>query len=171
MTTETKTTLTFEPVANATWVEVRAYPRGESPSPWIRTSITDLDAYLEAMPNEWDEDRDALGPITPHGKIRRTRFYTCAMGESSRFDVQELTRYGGVYEQVEELKRQVGALQFNDGPLAALACDFHKALEDILAHDRFERDALARDGHCRHGVYVGGCGVDWMCGPCEDGAE
>jgi len=22
---------------------------------------------------------------------------------------------------------------------------------------------------CRHGVYVGGCGIDWMCGRCEDG--
>lgn len=25
-------------------------------------------------------------------------------------------------------------------------------------------------GYCRHGVYVGGCGIDWMCGKCEDGA-
>lgn len=23
--------------------------------------------------------------------------------------------------------------------------------------------------HCKHGVYVGGCGVDWMCGACEMG--
>jgi hypothetical protein len=22
---------------------------------------------------------------------------------------------------------------------------------------------------CKHGVYVGGCGVDWMCGRCEMG--
>lgn len=26
-----------------------------------------------------------------------------------------------------------------------------------------------RDGYCIHGVYVGGCGVDWMCGHCEMG--
>lgn len=25
-------------------------------------------------------------------------------------------------------------------------------------------------GYCRHGVYVGGCGADYMCGRCEDGA-
>ena len=25
----------------------------------------------------------------------------------------------------------------------------------------------SRDGFCRHGVYVGGCGIDWMCGTCE----
>lgn len=25
------------------------------------------------------------------------------------------------------------------------------------------------DGYCEHGEYVGGCGVDWMCGLCEDG--
>lgn len=24
--------------------------------------------------------------------------------------------------------------------------------------------------YCRHGVYVGGCGVDYLCGACEDGA-
>jgi len=24
---------------------------------------------------------------------------------------------------------------------------------------------------CEHGVYVGGCGIDYMCGPCEDGYE
>lgn len=23
------------------------------------------------------------------------------------------------------------------------------------------------DGYCPHGVYVGGCGIDWMCGACE----
>ena len=25
--------------------------------------------------------------------------------------------------------------------------------------------------HCRHGVYVGGCGPDYMCGACELGEE
>jgi len=22
-------------------------------------------------------------------------------------------------------------------------------------------------GYCKHGIYVGGCGIDWMCGRCE----
>lgn len=22
---------------------------------------------------------------------------------------------------------------------------------------------------CKHGAYVGGSGIDWMCGPCESG--
>ena len=26
-----------------------------------------------------------------------------------------------------------------------------------------------RNGYCPHGVYVGGIGIDWMCGRCEDG--
>lgn len=25
------------------------------------------------------------------------------------------------------------------------------------------------DGYCEHGTYVGGCGIDWMCGYCEEG--
>lgn len=27
------------------------------------------------------------------------------------------------------------------------------------------------DGYCVHGVYVGGCGIDWICGLCEDGVS
>lgn len=36
---------------------------------------------------------------------------------------------------------------------------------------RDERDMYERHqaGYCRHGVYVGGCGIDWMCGACESG--
>lgn len=34
---------------------------------------------------------------------------------------------------------------------------------------RRERRERTRAGYCRHGVYVGGCGVDWMCGRCENG--
>jgi len=26
-------------------------------------------------------------------------------------------------------------------------------------------------GYCVHGVYVGGCGIDWMCGICESGED
>jgi hypothetical protein len=25
------------------------------------------------------------------------------------------------------------------------------------------------ENHCVHGTYVGGCGIDWMCGQCENG--
>ena len=25
------------------------------------------------------------------------------------------------------------------------------------------------DGYCKHGTYVAGSGIDWMCGACEDG--
>lgn len=27
------------------------------------------------------------------------------------------------------------------------------------------------DGFCRHGVFTGGVGIDWICGACEDGEE
>lgn len=33
--------------------------------------------------------------------------------------------------------------------------------DDMSSHDR--------DGYCIHGVYTGGCGIDWMCGHCEMG--
>jgi len=30
-------------------------------------------------------------------------------------------------------------------------------------------EAAREEGRCKHGVYVGGIGVDWMCGRCENG--
>jgi hypothetical protein len=38
-----------------------------------------------------------------------------------------------------------------------------------IDYGQFER-AEASD-YCQHGVYVGGCGVDFMCGYCEMGAD
>lgn len=32
-------------------------------------------------------------------------------------------------------------------------------------------DLQGSDGHCFHGVYVGGCLADFMCGYCESGEE
>ena len=42
-----------------------------------------------------------------------------------------------------------------------------------MADDRDDRDDIPSYGesydYCPHGVYVGGCGIDWMCQWCEDG--
>jgi hypothetical protein len=35
--------------------------------------------------------------------------------------------------------------------------------------DSNDPEFRAPDGYCEHGVYVGGSGIDWMCGYCEDG--
>jgi len=28
-------------------------------------------------------------------------------------------------------------------------------------------DSVQYEGYCFHGMWVGGCGIDWMCGACE----
>lgn len=48
--------------------------------------------------------------------------------------------------------------------------------EAIAEAQRLYAEALAYDqspseGYCFHGTYVGGCGIDWMCGYCESGDE
>jgi hypothetical protein len=35
--------------------------------------------------------------------------------------------------------------------------------------DEFIEVEPTPEGHCVHGVYVGGCGIDWLCGSCELG--
>ena len=37
------------------------------------------------------------------------------------------------------------------------------------ARDEDDEDEQPEAGYCKHGVYVGGCGIDWMCGDCEAG--
>lgn len=46
--------------------------------------------------------------------------------------------------------------------------------EAVAEAQRLYAEALAYDqspneGYCFHGTYVGGCGIDWMCGYCESG--
>lgn len=55
-------------------------------------------------------------------------------------------------------------------------CDDAYTYYDLIADmddsdNRVGQDDGARDpdGYCKHGVYVGGCGIDWMCRQCEDG--
>jgi hypothetical protein len=40
---------------------------------------------------------------------------------------------------------------------------------DSTGREVYRPAAPRRDGYCKHGTYVGGIGVDWMCGPCENG--
>jgi hypothetical protein len=47
---------------------------------------------------------------------------------------------------------------------------FRAELEFV--HDRYRAYwAGELDGYCIHGVYVGGSGIDWMCGICESGED
>lgn len=53
--------------------------------------------------------------------------------------------------------------------------DYFATYQDYLemADDRDDRDDIPSYGesydYCPHGVYVGGCGIDWMCNWCESG--
>lgn len=44
-------------------------------------------------------------------------------------------------------------------------CADHAGYEDEAVNCRRPHD------HCVHGKYVGGCGIDWICGYCEDGVS
>lgn len=78
--------------------------------------------------------------------------------------VDEGTLYGDIQRFNDWLKQEFEAL-----PVPADAVT--DILEMLLVHDRSRRDAQAPDGYCRHGVYVGGIGIDWMCQACEMGSE
>jgi hypothetical protein len=90
--------------------------------------------------------------------------------------------YPGLYANVERLLDFVRSAQADATGERSDGSDEIDHLHDvldavrdgikmILAHDQSERDRSAPDGHCRHGVYVGGSGVDWMCGACEADEE
>lgn len=41
--------------------------------------------------------------------------------------------------------------------------------DEITAIEEFEENMSQYNPYCPHGVYVGGCGIDWMCHDCEMG--
>lgn len=49
--------------------------------------------------------------------------------------------------------------------------ELNRARPGGLRSRRKLRGERTQAGYCRHGVYVGGCGPDWMCGRCEQGEE
>lgn len=94
--------------------------------------------------------------------------------------------------RTREMKREIALMESllancaGLGDLSRIESLYREAISR-LAVDRYEqhhqrrpgglrarrRGRQARDeaGYCRHGVYVGGCGVDWMCGICETSDE
>jgi hypothetical protein len=54
---------------------------------------------------------------------------------------------------------------------------FHKIERRPGSYSSWEQDKNCdveiweQEGHCKHGVYVGGCGIDWMCQMCESGVS
>lgn len=145
----------------------------------FRTSSRKLDGTWHTTEWErahWNQDFDSMvagfekiehaerEDLESGGVIRREVAFYCA--DAYRITIRERRVYPGVYANVERLKR---AINEHGGPLDA--DDVAWALGMILVHDQGERDDAAPEGHCRHGVYVGGCGVDWMCGACESSEE
>jgi hypothetical protein len=47
------------------------------------------------------------------------------------------------------------------------SAELHKELRRLEKWDEEWGGSSNDDGHCRHGKYVGGSGIDWMCGYCE----
>lgn len=91
-------------------------------------------------------------------------------------EVEERTLFGSLYQDVETLRTSVKAeidswLEGGNNAVALALEDVADALGMLLAQDRSRRDDQAEEGYCRHGVYVGGIGIDWMCGACESGEE
>lgn len=45
-------------------------------------------------------------------------------------------------------------------------CDYH---ERLYSREYPQGWRYYPGDVCKHGKYTGGSGIDWMCGPCEDG--
>ena len=74
-------------------------------------------------------------------------------------------------------KRKVAAMTRRDGSEVEISCGSYFAGEKLLClscDNKAKRDYpqgwVGYPGDtCRHGTYVGGCGVDHICGACEAG--
>ena len=146
---------------------------------WTRSPVVDIDEFLAPFYAEAENDPaisiDADVPSAERAEndgtvIREAVVYTDRFGMRWR----ERSIYPGIYDNVARLRDWLRNPTGDDHAPVSVDVDADEiisALSMILAHDQGERDARAPEGYCRHGVYVGGCGIDWMCGACEAGEE
>ena len=152
---------------------------------WEKSSVTDPAAFLETFTESegWNDDtdnachgvdylRDVMPEAVDNSTVDAFVLYMDKFGSYWR----ERTVYPGIYDNVERLidflKNPDGDNHSPNSPPETVDRDeMIMALKMILCHDQSQRDDAMPEGYCRHGKYVGGCGVDWMCGACEDGAE
>lgn len=66
----------------------------------------------------------------------------------------------------EERSRSVMCREWHGGEQQL--CEYHTRAAEL----RYPQGWRGYPGDtCRHGVYTGGSGIDWMCGPCELGDD
>lgn len=126
---------------------------------WVNRTYHEL-----PIPTTWPSHREALESV--EGLVEAFKL------EGSKVEVEVETVYpsftanvGKVYEELKRLADDEVAVDTGLAEsIQALADDLYSA-RHILREEN-----TPGDGHCEHGVYVGGCGADYMCGACEDGA-
>lgn len=105
----------------------------------------------------WDRDRDRVEKLVEVVNEGSTNETTA--------EVETRVRWSDLGSDLQALREAMAAL--GEGKVAAV-------LGAVISHEAWRRDCIAREkygeGRCRHGVYVGGMGADYMCGACEDGA-
>ena len=75
------------------------------------------------------------------------------------------TNDDGIAQYTDERPVYCGSWEAGEGTVLCDMCE-------IDARRRYPQGWRFYPGDvCKHGVYVGGCGIDWMCGPCESGDE
>lgn len=89
-----------------------------------------------------------------------------------RVEMREVREFVGLHEGVRILRDLIHQRAKNAPEGSWQEGAYSHALD--LAEDLIyaEARALQRsygEGYCQHGTYVGGCGVDWLCGACEAG--
>jgi hypothetical protein len=160
----------------------------------IHTFDNTVDAYNDTQTLESIEDGDVL--VVPSENVVGILFQawpvavTRARGEFHRFASDDLMGYASQVQDAQDVARVIGA-PIHPSEVVVVAedntprCTCEWADDDgdpevgpdpyIAEVDpdcpvhKSEYEAARREGYCKHGVYVGGCGIDWMCGRCEMG--
>src|SRR6476661_9235203 len=69
----------------------------------------------------------------------------------------------------------MSSINYTDEQFEQRMCeqDYMREHEMQIGYDTLTGEEVDLDprGYCKHGVYVGGCGADYMCGHCEMGED
>lgn len=137
-------------------------------SPGSAKSLEERLAVFEGIPGleiELDKPHELSPDETGHAYL--------TLG-GVRMELRERLVFDGLHDGIRKLRDEL-IEQARLAPAGSWRAETLDEVADMVCELIAEENAeILRglpEGHCVHGVYVGGCGIDWMCGACEDGHD
>lgn len=154
-----------------TTVETRTRKTGTDWPEWSKSDGVTVDSVELAFENV---DGVTVYPLPDSDWTDETVNGAMIEGPGLELQVRQRETFVGLHDGVRMYRDELRKARHEsiEGSWREVALDEAlELLEELISEERAAIQRTMPEGYCVHGVYVGGCGVDWMCGRCEGGDD